>query len=125
MDNDTIRSAVLEVVEASLTAQLKAIRSLRSGTRPPESQRHEALTPSRHKGRSQIDMAYDILSEAARPLHVTDILSRIAARFDVRVDRESLVSALSKRVARQDRFERTDKNTFARIKTDNPKAPRP
>jgi hypothetical protein len=29
------------------------------------------------------------------------------------VDRESLVSSLTKKVARQDRFLRTDKNTFA------------
>jgi len=64
-------------------------------------------------------MAYDILARAACPLHVSDIISRIAARFDAHVDRESLVSALSKRVARKDRFKRTDKNTFALIETDN------
>lgn len=64
-------------------------------------------------------MTYDILAETTHPLHVTDIITRIAARFDVRVDRESLVSALSKRVTRQDRFKRTDKNTFALIETDN------
>jgi len=61
-------------------------------------------------------MSHDILLEAGHPLHVTGIISRIAALFDVRVDRESLVSALSKRVARQDRFKRADKNTFALIK---------
>jgi hypothetical protein len=35
------------------------------------------------------------------------------SRFELQVDRESLVSALTKRVARADRFVRTDKNTFA------------
>jgi hypothetical protein len=58
-------------------------------------------------------MAYDILKEAAHPLHISELLARIKTRFAVQVDRESLVSALTKRVARADRFVRTDKNTFA------------
>lgn len=125
MDNDTIRSAVLEAMEVSLAAQLKAIRSLRPQGRSLETQGHPSLPTPRLKGRSQVDMAYDILKETSRPLHVSDIISRIAARFDARVDRESLVSALSKRVARKDRFKRTDKNTFALIQGTNPKPPRP
>lgn len=124
MDNDTIRSAVLEALEASLSAQIKAIRALRAGKPLPKTQR-EATAPSALKGRSHLDMTYDILAETACPLHVSDIISRIAGRFDVRVDRESLVSALSKRVARQDRFKRTDKNTFALIETLNTKSSRP
>jgi hypothetical protein len=40
-------------------------------------------------------------------------LDRIHTAFGVTVDRESLVSSLTKKVARQDRFLRTDKNTFA------------
>jgi hypothetical protein len=39
-------------------------------------------------------------------------LERIHAAFGVSVDRESLVSSLTKKVARQDRFLRSDKNTF-------------
>jgi hypothetical protein len=124
MNTDSIRSAVLEAMEASLNAQLKAIRSLRAGKQPPETQAKMPGLPSRSKGRSQVDMAYDILAEAACPLHVSHIISRIATRFDVRVDRESLVSALSKRVTRQDRFKRTDKNTFALIETETPKPSR-
>ena len=65
------------------------------------------------ESRSQIDMAYDILKEAAQPLHISEILSQIKTRFGRQVDRESLVSALTKRVARADRFMRTGKNTFA------------
>lgn len=57
-------------------------------------------------------MAYDILKEADRPLHVSEIISGIASRFGASVDRESLVSAISKRVVRCDEFTRTDKNTF-------------
>jgi hypothetical protein len=58
-------------------------------------------------------MAYDILKKARTPLHVSEILARIQSQFQVPVDRESLVSSLSKKVARGDRFLRPEKNTFA------------
>jgi hypothetical protein len=58
-------------------------------------------------------MAYDALKKARSPLHVSELLARIHSSFGVAVDRESLVSSLTKKVARQDRFLRTDKNTFA------------
>ena len=58
-------------------------------------------------------MAFDILKEEGRPLHISELLDRIDARFAQRIDRESLVSALTKRVLRADRFVRTEKNTFA------------
>jgi hypothetical protein len=46
-------------------------------------------------------------------LHVSDILDRINTQFGVTVDRESLVSSLTKKVARNDRFLRPAKNTFS------------
>jgi hypothetical protein len=58
-------------------------------------------------------MAFDVLRKARSPLHVSELLDRIHAAFGVTIDRESLVSSLSKKVARQDRFLRTGKNTFA------------
>jgi hypothetical protein len=58
-------------------------------------------------------MAYDILKKARTPLHISDLLARIESQFGVQVDRESLVSSLSKKVARGDRFLRPEKNTFA------------
>ena len=68
--------------------------------------------PRRRASLSQVDMAYDILKKARAPLHVSEILARILATFHVSVDRESLVSSLTKKVARGDRFLRTGKNTF-------------
>jgi DNA-directed RNA polymerase delta subunit len=59
-----------------------------------------------------VDLAYDVLKKARGPLHVSEILARIQANIGVTVDRESLVSSLSKKVARGDRFVRTAKNTF-------------
>jgi hypothetical protein len=40
-------------------------------------------------------------------------MTRVAKRHGVMLDRESIVSALAKRVARKDRFARTGPNTFS------------
>jgi hypothetical protein len=104
--NDTIRNAVIEAFEETLDAQLRAVRRLRRGPQSGEA------TP-RRKRLSQVDMAYDILKKAHAPLHVSDLTARIQAAFGVAVDRESLVSSLSKKIARGDRFVRTAKNTFS------------
>ena len=103
--NDETRDLILSVFEASLDAQLRAVRRLRHA--PP------ATEPHRRKGLSQVDMAYDILKKARSPLHISDILLRIQSHFAIAVDRESLVSSLTKKVARGDRFLRPEKNTFA------------
>ena len=104
--NDDIRDTVLAIFEASLDAQLRAVRRLRQG-------QTEEAKPRRNKGRSQVNMAFDILKKGRAPLHVSAIIDRIQAQFGVAVDRESLVSSLSKKVARQDRFLRPEKNTFS------------
>jgi hypothetical protein len=118
MDNDSLRSAILEAVEA---AQLKAVRSLRSRKSSGSTEEHPRGTSRRRKGLSQIDMAFDILSSSGCPLHITALIECISAKFGASVDRESLVSALSKRVNRQDRFTRTDKNTFALLVANSPR----
>lgn len=102
---DDLKDSVLSIFEASLDAQLRAVRRLRHG--------ETVAAPRPRKGRSQVDMAYDVLKKAHAPLHVSDLLARIQSSFGVTVDRESLVSSLSKKVARQDRFLRTGKNTFS------------
>jgi hypothetical protein len=104
MPDDEVKDVILSAFEASLDAQLRAVRRLRRGA--------PAVATGRPKGRSQVAMAYDILKAARGPLHITDLLQRIEARFGVAVDRESLVSSLTKKVALGDRFVRTEKNTF-------------
>jgi hypothetical protein len=103
--NDDVRDSILDIFEASLEAQLRAVRHLRQ----PDNG-----VPERPKrsGLSQVDMAYDILCKARGPLHINEILSRIQTSFKIPVDRESLVSSLTKKVARGDRFVRSEKNTF-------------
>ena len=103
---DDLKDSILSIFEASLDAQLRAVRRLRGGS--------PATAPKpRREGLSQVDMAFDILKKARAPLHVAEILTRIHSSFHVSVDRESLVSSLTKKVARGDRFLRTGRNTFA------------
>lgn len=103
--NEDLRETVLSAIEESLGAQLRAVRRLRKG------ETSEAK-PSRRARLSQVDMAYDILKKARVPLHIDDLLARIQSAYGVAVDRESLVSSLSKKIARNDRFVRTEPNTF-------------
>jgi len=109
--DENLRDTLLEVIESSLEAQLRAVRRLRSPI--PGTRKAGAGAETAQKvGMSQIDMAYDILS-SGQALHIKEILAAISERFRTEVDRESLVSALSKRVARGDRFQRVAKNTFS------------
>ena len=102
--NNELKDLILETVEQSLDAQLRAVRRLRKDGPP---------TPPKARSRlSQVDMAYNILKKARSPLHISELLARIQSSFDAQVDRESLVSSLSKKIARGDRFVRTAKNTF-------------
>ena len=104
MNNDP-RDIILSAFEASLEAQLRAVRRLTLAKAA------DAVARPR-KGLSQVGMAYNILKKARAPLHISEILVRIHSAFHVTVDRESLVSSLTKKVARGDRFLRTGKNTF-------------
>jgi hypothetical protein len=105
MQKNEIELAVLRVFESILDAQLKAVRRLLSNDTQPRE--------PKHAGRSQIDLVYDILQRAAKPLHVSDIIDRVEKVHGRRLDRESVVSALVKKVQRGDRFIRTGKNEFA------------
>src|SRR6516164_5429257 len=111
---DDLKDSILSIFVASLDAQLRAVRRLRRGQpEPAPALRRQAL--------SQVDMAYDILKKARTPLHISQLLARIHSTFHLTVDRESLVSSLTKKIARGDRFIRTDKNTFGL----RPEAPGP
>ena len=116
--DENLRDTLLEVIESSLEAQLRAVRRLRS----PISGNSEVATGAQkpqNESTSQIEMAYDILS-SGQSLHIKEILAAIRVRFQTEVDRESLVSALSKRVARGDRFQRVGRNTFSLLSPPSP-----
>lgn len=103
MKDDKIKEAVFEAFETSLEAQLRAIRRLRRGPAPEKAP---------EKRMSQVDMVEDILRRAGRPLHISEIIERVEKIHGTRLERESIVSALAKKISRNERFVRTAANTF-------------
>ncbi len=57
-------------------------------------------------------MSFEVLRRTKAPLHVNDLIVAIAQAYGVQPARDSLVSALSKKVAAGDRFEKPAPNTF-------------
>jgi hypothetical protein len=95
----------LSFYESLFSSQLRAVRQLKA----PKTKKVKA-----EKGRSMsnIDMAIDILRRAERPLHISEIIAQVKTRRGVTLDRESLVSALVKKVHRNQGLSRTAPNTF-------------
>ena len=91
--------------ESLLSTQLRTLRQLKAP-------RKTAAKPRKGKGMSNMDMAIDILRQVKRPLHVSELLAQIRAKHGVALDRESLVSALVKKVHRHQGVTRTAPNTF-------------
>ena len=104
MEREDVRDTILDAMVTSLEAQLRALKRLR-GTSGEE----EPLD----RGMSQVDMVYDILKRAGQPLHISQIIEDVEKIHGVKIERESIVSALSKKVIKEDRFVRAGKNTFA------------
>ena len=95
-----------KIQESLLKSQLRIIREfLREGEAPARKLRKTA--------RSQMSTIYDILLSAQKPLHVTEIIARAKQDFNVDLDRESIVSALTKKVKSGRMFTRVAPNTFA------------
>jgi DNA-directed RNA polymerase delta subunit len=104
MEKEEIRDVIIDAMIVSTEAQLKALKRLRGAAEEEE---------PREKSKSQIDIVYDILLAAGEPLHISQIIVNVERKFGIKLERESLVSALSKKVLKEDRFVRTGKNTFA------------
>jgi hypothetical protein len=70
--------------------------------------------PKRMEGKSMsnMDMAIDILHRSRTPLHISEIIAQVKAKYGVTLDRESLVSALVKKVHRRQGLSRSAPNTF-------------
>jgi hypothetical protein len=116
---DPIPESLLSLSEILLEAQLKAIRRVRhSGSSAVATSPRRRGAP--RSGNSQLDIVYNILRAAGHPLHISEIIARAAAAGSP-LERDSVVSALSKRIAHSDRFRRTAPNTFALLTTEAPK----
>lgn len=108
---NVISKELLDLFDALLRAQLNTIRQFRKAAGMEEK-------PKKEKRISQVDMVYDILDARQRPMHVDAIIEQAKQLYDVQLEKESIVSALSKRIKRQDRFMKTAPNTFALISQD-------
>ncbi len=95
-----------KIQEEILKSQLETIcQFLREGEMP-------ARKP-RRKGRSQMSIIHDILLAAKKPLHITKIIEQAEKDFNVILERESVVSPLTKKVRSGIMFKRVKPNTFA------------
>jgi hypothetical protein len=100
-----IPDGLLELYESLLSAQLRAVRQLKAPRAgKPKGEPKE--------GMSNIDMALDLLRQSRQPLHVSEILAQVKAKYKTTLDRESLVSALVKKLHRHKGLSRTAPNTF-------------
>jgi hypothetical protein len=91
--------------ESLLSEQLKVIRRfLKKG--------REMQTSPKRKSMSKINIAADILEASPTPLHVNEIIKKAKIDYQIDIDRESIVSAISKKVRKGDTFIRTARNTF-------------
>lgn len=106
-------SDILEVFERVLSAALREVKRARELEPPSGAKLVESS--SRYRRKSVLRFCEDILSEEPSPLHVTRLLEELAKR-GVTSNRESLVSAITKRRHPNGPFIRTAPNTFGLAK---------
>ena len=81
-------------------SKLKIINRFQKGVKP------------KLKRTSKIEIAKNVLNIAGRPLHVSEIIQLAKRDFEVDLDRDSIVSAILKKVKAGKSFVRTSPNTF-------------
>jgi len=69
------------------------------------------------KRTSNIKIVENILNAAGIPLHVSDIIETAKKSYDVELNRDSIVSAIIKKINANQTFVKTAPNTFA-LKSD-------
>jgi patatin-like phospholipase/acyl hydrolase len=62
---------------------------------------------------SNIDIVQHVLNSAGHPLHVSDIIQLAEKNYQVQLNRDSIVSAILKKINTGQTFIRTAPNTFA------------
>jgi hypothetical protein len=95
---------LLNMLTVAAEGQLRALRALRRRQLRPE--------PKPGKRRSNISIVEDVLRSSSGPLHISQILTQAQERYQVHLSRESLVSALTKKVLDRHTFCRVGRNTF-------------
>ena len=113
MPRASSNSDVLDIIETLLKAQLKAVSELRNKKDGIESGDSPDVENRPSKTRmSQTAMAYEVLVQAGRPLHILEIVRMTQTVFGVSLSRDTLVSAMIKKAVLGQQFVKTGKNTF-------------
>jgi hypothetical protein len=107
MESKSGEKVVLEVMESMLKAGLRNVREQLSSMG-----RDEAESPRRER-KSNTKIVADLLRDAGHPLHIDEIIRLAGETRGVELHRESIVSALSKKVLEGKVFRRTGRNEFS------------
>ena len=107
MENEISERVILTALESMLKAGLRSVREQLS------SMGREERTVSRKERKSNTKIVADILREAGHPLHIDEIIRIAGENRGVELHRESIVSALSKKLLEGKVFRRTGRNEFA------------
>ena len=91
----------LKIKHRLLDAQIKIVRELQ-----------QQFSPVKVKRKTQVEMVFDILNDAGMPLHIKEIISLVKKKYDVELDRETIVSSIAKKIARGILFKRVAPNTY-------------
>lgn len=91
----------LTIKQKVLGAQLTAINELL-----------QQFSPVKVKRKTQTEMVYDILNDVDNSLHIKEIISLVKQKYDVELDRETIVSSIAKKIAKGIVFKRVAPNTY-------------
>jgi hypothetical protein len=108
MNKELTKDELITVMESTLKAQLRELRHLRGcGRRGAQSVGEGSAK------KSNMSLIKDILTEAKEPLHINEIIDRARRKHSVKLNRESVVSAMTKKILDGRDFRRAGRNVFA------------
>lgn len=91
----------LKTKQKLLETQLKTINELL-----------QQLSPGTAKRKTQIETVIDILNDVDGALHIKEIISLAKEKYNVNLDRETIVSSIAKKIAKGTLFKRVAPNTY-------------
>ena len=75
----------------------------------------KGVKPDHIKRTSKIETVENVLRNAGRPLHISEIIEMAQKDFQTSLERDSVVSILIKKIKAGQKFKRTAPNTFTLI----------
>ena len=91
----------LTVKQKLFETQLKTIRELQ-----------QQFYPAKKEKKTQVEMVFDILIDAEKSLHIKEIIYRVGKKYNIDLDRETIVSSIAKKIAKGVLFKRVAPNTY-------------